>query len=354
MIGLVFNLMRGPLAILASIAAVAALFGCAKCFCNRCRMRDCACLKRLLRLTGMDEFDDFELMILVHEAIFDRKEAKLTTVVRVTAGCHSVQTDPNSNGIFQQPLHVTVEQGTNLIVIDLLDSSHRVLATLPLETVEHVLSPKNLQPEQVFTMKQKGKGIRNPKVKLTMVVSTGNDAEQGLLAGLSSDVDILVRQQLRKAKEEGKDPHGGDSLSEMEVLKQACAGPLELFEGLGNTSSIYVAVLGPPISRRWVFGIWPDKHDFDSKKHAIQEVDLLKIQSVQADPTRHHVFVINYFDDSRVRQTFTFRRIDRARDVWVEILHLLVIKARESRKATKQTRFVAEPSKPTRNKTFFR
>merc|ERR1719162_1174972 len=140
-------------------------------------------------------------------------------------------------------------------------------------------------------MRQKDKRLRNPRIKLTMAVQQEEDLEKGLLAGVSSDVDDLVRLQLAKARGEGKLLHG-EGMSEFEVLRQACAGPLELFEGLGKTSTIYVAVLGPPISRRWVFGIWPDKH----------------------------VFVINYFDDSRVRQTFIFRRTDRARDVWVEIL----------------------------------
>merc|ERR1719409_1554855 len=96
-----------PCTIVASIVAIATLLGCVKCM--HCRLRDCTCLKRFLRFSGHDRFDDFELMMLVHEAMFERREAKLTTVVRVTAGLHSVRTDPNSNGIFQQPLHITVE-----------------------------------------------------------------------------------------------------------------------------------------------------------------------------------------------------------------------------------------------------
>merc|ERR1719456_1430679 len=118
----------------------------------KCRLRDCPCIKKLLRFTGHDEFDDFELMILVHEAIFESKEAKMSTVVRVTAGSHTVSTDSNSNGIFQQPLHIMVEQGTDEIVIDLLDTRSRVLATLPLQPTQHVLSAQSLQPEMVYPM----------------------------------------------------------------------------------------------------------------------------------------------------------------------------------------------------------
>lgn len=326
---MVRSALAGPCAIIAGIVAVFAICGCVKCM--RCRMRDCACCKRMLRVTGHDEFDDFELMMLVHEAQFERKEAKMTTVVRVTAGAHSVRTDPNSNGIFQQPLHITVEQGTDVICVDLLDSSGRVLAQLALNTVEDILTGTH-RPEQVIAMKQRGKGARNPKIKLTMVVEQEGDCEAGILPGASSDVDNLVRLQLAKARS------GGKPMSEMEILKESCAGPLELFEGLGKTSNVYLSVLGPPSSRRWVLGLWGDEHDFRNKRHPMAEIDLLRIQSVQADPTRHHVFVLNYFDEARVRQAYTFRRIDRARDVWVEIIHLLVQKVHDNRRAKQYNR----------------
>lgn len=259
----------------------------------------------------------------------------MTTVVQLTAGSHVVKTDPNSNGVFQQPLHITVEQGTEQIVVDLLDNYSRVLATMSLDVVSKILSFESSQPEMVHNMKVKGKGIRNPKIKLTMVATLDEDEELGLSTagvGMNSDVDILVRQQLKKAKHDGA---GDSGESELETLKRACSGPLELFEGLGKTHSVYVAVVGPPTSRRWVLGVWKDQKDFEDKNHGIMEIDLLKVQSIQGDPSRHHVFVINCFDESRVRRSLTFRRIDRARDVWVEILHLLVSKARESGKRAK-------------------
>jgi len=336
MIGLLFrSVIPGPCAICAGIGAIFAIFGCVKCM--RCRLRDCACCKRFLRATGHDEFDDFELMMLVHEAIFERREAKFTTVVKVTAGRHHVSTDPNSNGIFQQPLQITVEQGTDTIVVDLMDSSERILASLVLNIVEDVLNNKGNRPEQIYNMKQKNKGIRNPKIKLTMVIQQDEDVEKGLLAGASSDVDNLVRLQLAKARGAGQ-YLPGEGLSEMDVLKEACAGPLELFEGLGKTSNVWVSVLGPPKARRWVLGIYADKHDFDMKRKPVQEIDLLRVESVQADHTRHHVFVLNYYDESRVRTACTFRRSDRARDVWVEIIRLLVQKVHDTRKAGKSGR----------------
>jgi len=320
-------LLRGPLAICALIGTVIAICGCMRC-CNSCHWRDCAVLKHILRCIGHDTFDEFELIVLVHEAMFDSaKKDTLTTVVQITAGAHTVKTSPNKSSVFEQPLHITVEQGTEQLVVDLLTTSSKLLATVKIDVYE-IQSETNLQPEIVYQMRQKGKGIQNPRIKLTMVASSADDPERGLISSTTrSDVSILVRQQLKKAQMKP----GKEGASQMDVLKEACSGPLESFEGsrLGQTQAVYVAVVGPPISRRWVMGIWRDQRDFLEKKRAIKEVPLLKIQSIQADQKRNHVFVVNFFDDARNRQTLTFRRVDRNRDVWVEILHLLVLKARE-------------------------
>lgn len=284
---------------------------------------------------NIDEFDDFELMILVHEAVYENM-SKQDTCVRITAGAHSVTTDYSSKGVWQQPLHITVEQGTVTLETEFLDRRGRVLAKLNLDSLENVLRPTEkgeVLNEMMYEMKTKSKGIIKPKIKLTLVVQDGTDEEIGLLGPATTDVDILVRQELQKAKQKGESRD--EVLNEMQVLKEACSGPLELFEGLGTTNNVYVAAIGPPESRRWILGIWKDKKDFLSKKPAQQEIDLLKVETVKGDPTRHHVFVVNAFDSARNRRSLTFRRVDRARDVWVEILHLLVLKARAAKKARK-------------------
>jgi len=329
-----FSGLAGPLALISAC--------CAVCLCaRRCGLRDCACIKTFLRVIGHDKFDDFELMVLVHEAIFEHKDAKMATNVRITAGPENVITDEVSNGIYQQPLHIMVHQGTEQILVELLAPTtlgFRVLANLKLDTLKDVLGSGSMQAELLHEMKPKDKGILHPKIKLTIVAQDlDDDAEKGLMPGaMGSDVDILVRQQLRKAKEEGKDLDGG--LSEMEVLKHACAGPLESFEGLGKTQGVYVGVIGPPTSRHWLLGVWMNKSDFESKNPPMVGVDLLKVQSVQADPERINVFVVNYFDAHRVHQALTFRRVDRARDVWVEILHIIVVKAHEEKHSRKTVR----------------
>jgi len=258
--------------------------------------------------------------------------------VQVSAGAHAVKTNPNPNGIFQQPLHITVEQGTEQVVVDLLTTGNVLLATTRID-VSQIHNEESLQPEVTYQMQQKSKGIHNPTIKLTMIVSGGDDEEKGLLEGGlagtgESSVGILVRQQLKKAKHK----QGEEGASEMDVLKEACTGPLELFEGLGQTQKVFVAIVRPPMSKGLAMGIWKDQRDFADRKSPVQEIALLKILSIQADPQRNHVFVVNCYDQSRVRQSLMFRRVDRNRDVWVEILHLLVMKARAQEETNKDMR----------------
>jgi hypothetical protein len=316
--------------IISCFTAIVMIFGCFTC--ARLRCRDFVCIKRFLRCIQYDQYDDFELMLVLHEVMTDRKQDKLNMAVRVTAGLHLVKSDVSTSGNFQQPLHITIEQGTRFVTLDLVDHRSAVLAQLKLDVVKDILSEEAHAPEQLLKMNTKGKGVVNPRVKFSLVLDEGGDLESGGDANM--EVDWLVRQQLMKARDEGLASHG--KVTEIDLLKTACSGPLELFEGLGNTGTVHVAVHGPPISRKWMLSIYKDEADFDQRKKAWFEVDLLKVPSVQPDPTRNNIFVINYFDEHRLQQRLTLRRIDRPRDVWVEMLQLVITKAHASKKAMKK------------------
>merc|ERR1719446_2010276 len=80
-------MIRGPMMICGLIGACVAVCGCMRCL-TACRLRNCALVKHFLLCTGQDPFDDFELMVLVHEAMFESvKKDKLNTIVQVTAQC---------------------------------------------------------------------------------------------------------------------------------------------------------------------------------------------------------------------------------------------------------------------------
>lgn len=346
-------------------------------WCATCSVRDCDCCRWFLRASGHDEFEEFELMMVIHEVAFERNQEKMPTRVRVTSGHHIAETDSNTNGIFQQPLSMLVEQGTKDIVVDFVDANKSiVLAKLTLDVIEDVLAPRGLADdaanrkskkqsklqlddsgEEVYKMTTKSRTIRNPKIKLTMTLMDGEQADNTMSVGPEksmtltgkTDVDGLVTLQLnkarnfmQKAKSEKSDPEDHHDPSDVQVIRQACSGPLELFQGLGKTREVYVGVEGPPLTRKYSLGLWHDKEDFLDKQPPFETIELMRIQSIQADADRHHIFDINYYDEARVFQTVAFRRVDRARDVWVEILRLMIQKVRYAKEKRQQKRVTTE------------
>lgn len=303
---------------------------CSCCCCGRFRIRNFACIKRLLRCIGCDRFDDFEMTMLVHESFYDQKKSKIKTTVRITAGDHSVMTDASSSGMYQQPLTVLVEQGTDDVKVELLDSRESVVAVLKLDPEADVLLAKHFN-DKVFDMKSKGKAVTHPKVKLSLALDTPEDEETGLLAGLGITADSQWFLKGHALKGEG-----AAGASQLEMLAQACAGPLEVFEGLGHSKAIYLSPQGPPLQKKWRLCQWANQHDFDKQCAPIKEVEISRICSVQPDQSRTNVFNVNYYDEYRVQHQLCFRRVDRNRDVWVELLQLLVKQVNAERKAKKE------------------
>jgi hypothetical protein len=210
-------------------------------------------LRRFFRWSGIDEFDDFELSAIVHEVHLEGWNKKHEISVRITAGREVVTTDPQHNGVFNEALQTVVEQGVAEIVFDVLDHRNRVLATLDLDTKEQVLAEGTDAPETTYEMRQKSKGIRNPTIKLSLLIHKEGDAERGLFATGGLGVDILVQRELQKVREEGTfsvrlNDYGSnhdedmDVGTDMEVLATACSGPLELLGRYGGTTRVHACV----------------------------------------------------------------------------------------------------------------
>jgi len=310
--------MGTTLIICAGIAAACAICRCRKC--ARCKCRDIVCVKRIARCCW-DSFDDFDIELLVHEALYDQRSAGLETSVRFRAGSYSVQTDRSRGGNFQQPLNLFVEQGTSVITGELLDDRDCVIAKMTLDPVADVLTKQKngcFPLEKVHTMKPKGRAVTNPKVKLTMMLDEPEDVETGLLAGVDMSHDCRYQVKLLKPRGSSK------KMADLDVLALSCAGPLEFFQGLGATQKVYVGILGPPLQRKYILAIWESQLSMDKQERPLAEAELLRIRSVQPDPARTNTFKVHYIDKNRINQHFAFQRIDRSRDVWVEMLQLLI------------------------------
>lgn len=336
------------------VAAILACFvTCGIYRCCQCRARECCCIKRLMRATGADKFDDFEATVLVHEAIYTAS-TRINTKVRVTAGTHSVTTDESSKSVYQQPLAIFVAQGTEEVAVELI-SNNRVLAVKHLSVMKDILEPKARGNETLYQMKQKNKHTLNPKIRLTILLQTDNELENGMLQAMhvSPEAGLILRQQWHKEQEheasmstmpgsaaargaaaiesgagasESEASSPDKQPSKIQLLMKACAGPLDKFGNWGSRSQVYVAVRGPPEHKKYTFGMWATHADYEADKQPLEEVEILKIASVAPDPNkrRQEVFIVEYVDHAHARQRLTFRRLDRGRDVWVEMLQVLI------------------------------
>lgn len=307
----------------------------------------------LLRWLGHDRFDDFDLLLHVHSVQCENRKEKLKSYVKVTAGVQTVKTEAKSKGYFEQPLHLSIEQGTEKVVIELIEEGSKVLlAKKDLAIERDILLAKPLD-KAVLPMTVKAKGLTNVRIQVSTSVTRDSDLEKGLLRttwmGVGNvDTKFLLEQQIRKAGEKhatfASVGGSGDTsdredpiLDKAQKLKLACAGPLGYFEALGIVKKYYCGVRGPPDSRDWILGLYETQEDFERRRQAVKEIDLRRIASIGGDPGRNDVFVITFFDKNRDKQRVTFRTIDINREVWLEMLReLLKIAQQEKQQKQKQ------------------
>jgi len=346
MIGLVMRVALGDSmgmcgTIIGPLIAIAAICGIMQC-CT-CRLRDCRCIKRLFRITGVDLFDDFEMMILVHKVTFT-SSSKVETYVKVRAGEHIVHTDPDPGGLFQQALCVFVEQGTQQVKCELMNTSDKVLADLKMDVMKEILGGESGIPtkvmEKMFVMKQKNKHVLNPRIQLTFSPEGPGEEEKALLQGLnaSSETEWMIRRELAKVTEEqgAGTIKPGEEGYEIALLAKGCFGPLEQFGTLGSKHPIYVGVLGPPRRKKFSLHIWGSEREYQQDKPPNECIDLLRVSAVAPDPGRPDVFLLSYIDKDTNHQKATFNRTDRGRDAWVELLQILVTKIHENYREKKR------------------
>lgn len=352
MIGLVFRalgmgggggLMDGSCLLILGGSALAVLTLCGICKCAGCRMRDCGCIKRFLRSTGTDKFDDFEMLVVIQESTFTSSKAKMHTCVRIKAGSQVVMTNEVSKGVGGETLSIFVEQGTDAIIVDLMDAREKkVLGTLKLDPVKDLIENKAaIGKEHLYVLKQKSKNILNPKIKMSFHLDWGEDEEKGLLSDtVSKETDLLIRSQLQKqvaqspnSGEGGENDEPGHAMSKLEMMVKGCAGPVDMFGSWGMSSTVWIAIDGPPSRKKHTLCIYKDEKSKLKGAAPTTEIDLLKILSVQPDPGRPEYFILNYVDASKVKKRMTFRRVDRARDVWVEMFTILITILREEKES---------------------
>lgn len=312
-------------------------------------IRDIGCFKWLLRKIGHDAFDDFSLLVHVHELVsfsVSRKDPAFSKIkFRITAGRESCDTPRGSKGIFECSLTILVAQGTKYLIVDLLADNGVVLGQLKLGIEKDILSKESPVADEVHSLREKSKGCPvNPKVRLTICKSDEADLEGGFesgeTAGMSFATNLMMQRALNEAEEAvaSRELHAGGDMAEIERLMQACSGPAEVFGTLGHTSRYYLGVKGPPFSRRFLVGLWADQAEYDNQADAVQECDLTKVTSIQTDPSRTDIFVIGYTDHNGLMKKWRCQIVSRKATVWVELFHRLIPKVKEFQKVRKKNK----------------
>merc|ERR1740117_1106119 len=199
------------------------------------------------------------------------------------------------------------------------------MATLKLDMAREIVNASDANTK-VYHMNQKQRGVLNPTVTLTLH-KTDRDEENPLLGGEDSACDVetafLMKKHLSAAQHVVSTNPSGTGINQsmrgaisesnqgdlevLDVLVQAACGPVELFQGFGGATKMYLSIIGPPVSRRFLIGLWKTQAEVTSGVAPENEVEVLKVVSVQADPGRSDVFVISYVDNLHVSRKSTCR-----------------------------------------------
>lgn len=343
MIGLVLDMAlgRGGGGCFACIFALGAAF--LLCRCCRCRLRSLGCIRVLYRFLRIDTFPDVKLSVVISEVSFTGDCSE--TFVRITAGDEVHETQHSTDGNYRESCELYVAQGTEVILVELCDSWGYTKATLPLDPIADLrLDSQDCGFEKQTVAMDDVEGSEDvTRARIQMAFYGESFADDTRFAHILEHVQeedrVLVEQQLLmtyKANYGSLDPESGGP-TEFELATKTCSGPVKIYGGWGSTREVYIAVLGPPRSADWVLGVWPDQESFEKGRDAQEKINLLRVLSVQAEPTRKDVFVVNFMVTRTQKQRLVMERIDRSRDVWVDMIKVVVNYVHE-RRARRQRR----------------
>lgn len=288
-------------------------------------VRDISFIKSQLRSMGCDLFNDFQLVVIVHDAHYVSPSRKQTQV-HVTAGRHRARSKQSTTGIFQETLEVLVEQGTQDLCFELLENG-TVLATLDIDVLSIINGGAILIKE--FGMESKVAKVSEARLRLTMSRGADVDSEKGILfnARPEKTYNVLLHEPLGKT----------ESLANTKALSQGLHGHLEMCGpsahqqtfGGNQLTKVYAAILAPPVVKKSTFALYGSKDEHAQGSTSILSYELVKVVTVDADPSRADTFYIDYIDSRKSRERSAFRSLDLPVSAWVETMRKLTKPVRE-------------------------
>jgi len=319
----------------------------AACFLCRCwqnfRIRHCKVIKKLFLATGYDPFPDTFMNVMISKVRFN-SVGKLGMMVRITAGDEVVQTQVSFDKTFREGFRLFIAQGTHEVVVELVDENQStVYASISLDPDMDIKvgnDPPGFDEQELVMDEAPLDGVQVSSCKILMAFFGRNyfaeDKFEGILSHVKDSERVLVEQSLLKTYEEQAGSYGSadsaDALGDeekaqptnFEIVVGSCSGPVYLYGYLGKKRKVFLSITGPPVSGEWQLGVWDSEESFKKGGDAQEKINLLRVVSVQAEPSRTDVFTILFMVTRTQRQKLVLERIDRSRDVWVEMLKVLV------------------------------
>jgi len=245
---------------------------------------------------------------------------------------------------FLQPVSIFIEQGCELLLFELVNrSGKQVLATLQLDPNDLVTGSEVMGfDERVYTMTPCHRGILQVRITLTVRSEEFEDSSpfMEMIHNIHEEdlgVGLMVQNELQAVynKEHGYasshlvNEEEARHLDQFALAIAACRGPVLLYGIWGRVENAFVAVVREP--GQISFGIWKDESSYQSGKRPRERINVLKVVSVQPETSSEDCFLLNVMVARGVKKRYRFERVDRSRDVWVDLLTLVVDAVRRKR-----------------------
>jgi len=255
----------------------------------------------------------------------------LGTLVRLTADDQVTQTDVSYDKAFYEVFRLFIPQGTEEVVVELMDEDEStVYASLVLDPILDLRLGTDAPgfDEQELTMDELRDDMTRAKIVIGFFADDGDKRFDDIIARTDGGVDqATVEHYLERARqslESSGDDDEKAAPSQLEVSAWACTGPVVVWSQLGSRREAFLGVRGPPTTGDWQLGVWLDRESFEKGMDAFESINLLRVVAVQAEPSRSDMFIVVYMLTRTQKQRLVCQRLDRSREVWVEMLKVVV------------------------------
>merc|ERR1719277_1996777 len=169
-----------------------------------------------------------------------------------------------------------------------------------------------------------------------------------LLASVDEEDQVLMEAHLERTYTEHFASQTGrrHRPSSLELVAKACEGPVHVYGAWGSKKDVFLGVVAPSpgAGTEWSIGIWSTEHEFKRGGNPTETISILRVMSIQPETQRPEVFLVNFMITRTQKQRLVFERIDRSRNLWVEMLMLLTELVHQERIEKRKKQHSRSPS----------